>query len=166
MNYIIFFILFFIFILDAFAFCPLCTVLVGSGLGFSRYLNIDDVITGLWLGALVFSLVLWTENFFDKKNIKFKGRFFLNFLLYYFILFYSLYGLKLLSYNNLNIFGIFVDKIIFGIIAGSIVFYFSISLYDYLKIKNNNKPYFPFQKVLMPIFFLLILSFLFYFLIK
>lgn len=33
------------------AVCPVCTVAVGTGVGLSRWLGVDDTITGLWLGA-------------------------------------------------------------------------------------------------------------------
>jgi len=49
------------------AVCPLCTVAVGAGVGLSRWLGIDDVITGLWIGGLIVSLIAWSENWLDKK---------------------------------------------------------------------------------------------------
>ncbi len=33
------------------AICPICTIAVGAGVGFSRYLGIDDTIAGLWIGG-------------------------------------------------------------------------------------------------------------------
>ncbi len=166
-NTLIFFILFyFVFVFKSLAVCPLCVVFVGSGLGFSRYLGIDDTITGLWLGGLILALVMWTENFLAKKNIKFKGRTFLNLLFYYFIILWPIYYFNFLSHQKIKILNFFVDKILFGIIIGSFIFYFAISWYEYLKMKNNNKPYFPFQKVIMPVVFLLVVSLIFYFLLK
>lgn len=44
------------------AVCPVCTVAVGAGVGFSRYLGIDDTIAGLWIGALIVSVSMWTIN--------------------------------------------------------------------------------------------------------
>ena len=48
--------------------CPVCAVAVGVGLGLSRWLKIDDAISGLWIGALIvslsFILAKWT-----KKNL-------------------------------------------------------------------------------------------------
>ena len=40
----------------ALAVCPICTVAAATGIGFSRWLGIDDTITGLWIGGLTVSL--------------------------------------------------------------------------------------------------------------
>ncbi len=47
---------------------------VAAGIGLSRWLGIDDTITGLWIGGLIISLAIWTINWIIKKNIYFKGR--------------------------------------------------------------------------------------------
>ncbi|MCX6758247.1 MAG: hypothetical protein NTX14_00895, partial [Candidatus Nealsonbacteria bacterium] len=44
----------------ALAVCPICTVAVGAGLGLSRWFGIDDSISGLWIGGLIVSFILWT----------------------------------------------------------------------------------------------------------
>jgi hypothetical protein len=36
--------------------CPVCTIAVAGGVGLCRYLGIDDLISGAWIGALLFSL--------------------------------------------------------------------------------------------------------------
>jgi hypothetical protein len=55
-----------------------------------------------------------------------------------------------------------IDKLIFGIFVGTIVFLFSILFEDYLRKKNQGKAYFKFQKVIIPILFLTILSLIFW----
>lgn len=59
-----------------------------------------------------------------------------------------------------------IDKLLIGIVSGSISFWFGAIWYFYLKEKNNGHAYFPFQKVVMPISPLIILSIIFYFLTK
>jgi len=164
-----FFVISFLFVKKVLAVCPLCSVGVTMGVGFSRWLGIDDTISGLWLGGLIVSLISWTENWLEKKNIRFKGRVFINAFVYYALLIIPLYyyGLighprnKLFYFGNLNI-----DKLLFGIISGSIAFWCGASWYYYLKEKNQGKAYFPFQKVVMPLLPLIILSFIYYFLTK
>jgi hypothetical protein len=34
--------------------CPVCTIAVAGGVGLCRYLGIDDLISGSWIGALLF----------------------------------------------------------------------------------------------------------------
>lgn len=153
----------------ALAVCPLCAVAVGSGVGISRWLGVDDSITGLWIGGLVFSIIAWTISWLDKKNIHFKGRNIITFLGYYAITvlplyFYGILGSasnSLLSWN-----GFHFDKLALGIVTGSIGFHFGANWYYELKEKNQGRAYFPFQKVVMPVTPLIILSILFYFLTK
>lgn len=147
------------------AVCPICTVAAGAGVGLSRWLGIDDLITGLWLGGLIVSLIMWTLSFFKKKNINFKGKKTITILFFYLITIPPLYFTNLIGHpSNIFIFGI--DKLLFSIIIGSISFYAGAIFHEYLKEKNKNRVYFPFQKVVVPLVPLIILSTFFYFLIK
>lgn len=155
-----------IFAQKALAVCPICTIAVGAGVGLSRWLGIDDAITGLWIGGLIVSMITWTESWLEQKNIRFQGRFFVDISVYYALTIIPLYysGIIGSPLNTLCFCGL--DKFFFGIIAGSIAFWFGASWYFYLKEKNNGHAYFPFQKVVMPISPLLILSIIYYFIIK
>lgn len=154
----------FLFAEKALAVCPICTIAVGTGLGFSRWLGINDTIAGLWIGGLIVSMIVWTESWLDKKNIRFKGRVFVDILAYYLLTIVPLYYSGIIG-NPLNtLCACGLDKLLFGIIAGSISFWFGASWYFFLKEKNNGHAYFPFQKVAMPIAPLIILSIIFYFL--
>lgn len=150
---------------QAFAVCPVCTVAAGAGVGFSRWLGIDDTVTGLWIGGLTVSLIIWTLNFFNKKKIVFKGKIIITTLAYYLTLILPLYFSGIIG-HPLNTFVFGIDKLLFGIIIGSLGFWAGAVFYDYLKENNNGHAYFPFQKVVMPIFPLIILSIFFYFLTK
>lgn len=150
----------------ALAVCPICTIAVGAGVGFSRWLGIDDSISGLWIGGLTVSIIVWTISWLDKKNIHFYARNFITAVLYYLLIVAPLYFIGLIGNPANAIYSNWLDKLIIGIVAGSLGFWFGASLYDYLKEKNNNRAYFPYQKVAMPIAPLIILSFLFYWLTK
>jgi len=150
----------------ALAMCPLCAVAVGAGISLSRYLGIDDSITGLWVGGLVISFVTWTIDWFDRKNINFRFRNFLTFIFYYLITIIPLYFMGVLGNPSHAVLGKWIDKLSIGIILGSISFWFAAEWYYFLKEKNNGKAYFPFQKVVMPVGVLVVLSFVFYFLTK
>jgi hypothetical protein len=149
---------------SALAICPICAIAVGAGVGLSRWLGIDDTITGLWIGALIVSSIAWTINWMNKKNIRFKGRKILLTLMYYLVIIVPLYWKGIIGHIYNKIWGI--DKLIFGIIIGSVVFLASVLWYQNLKKKNNDKAYFPFQKVAMPVGFLAIFSAILYFLTK
>ena len=151
---------------QALAVCPICTIAVGAGVGFSRWLGIDDSITGLWIGGLTVSMITWTVSWFDKKNIQFKGRIFVTILSYYLLIVIPLYFMGIMG-NPLNtICACGLDKLIIGIVTGSVAFWFGAEWYFHLKEKNGGHAYFPFQKVVMPVSPLIIMSLLFYFLTK
>jgi len=149
---------------QAYAICPVCTIAVGVGIGFSRWLGIDDTITGLWLGGLVVSLIIWTLFWFDKRNIRFKGRILMTTIAYYLIMVVPLYYMGIIGHPLNKLWG--MDKIILGTMIGSVAFFLGSMSYFYLKKRNNNHAYFPFQKVVMPIAPLLVLSFIFYFITR
>ncbi len=150
----------------ALAVCPICTIAVSAGVGLSRWLGIDDLIAGVWIGGLTVSMIAWTESWLDKKNINFKGRIYSNIAGYYALIIISLYYSKIIGnpLNTLCVCGL--DKLLFGIIAGSIAFWCGASWYFHLKERNNGHAYFPFQKVVMPISPLIVLSIVYYFLTK
>ncbi len=120
--------------------CPVCAVAVGMGLGLSRWLKIDDAISGLWIGGLIISL-----SFVLAKQTKR--------LLLVLVLFFS-------TVIPLKYLGILIDRLVFGIVAGMIIF--CLSLLFHLRLKH----YFPFQKVVIPVLFLLISSLVLYELFK
>lgn len=146
------------------AFCPICTVAVGAGLGLSRWLGIDDTISGLWVGGLTVSLIGWTISWLNSKKIKFKGRKILITILFYGLIVAPLFWTGIMGHPFNKMWGI--DKLLLGIIVGSVFFLLAGWLHSGLKRKNNNKSFFPFQRVVLPVGILAILSFIFYFLTK
>lgn len=146
------------------AVCPVCTIAVASGVGFSRYLGIDDTITGLWIGGLTISMITWTIDWLRKKQILFWGRDWLIIIIYAAMIITPLYFYGMFSNGANCVCGI--NKLLLGLMNGSIGFLAGAEWYNYLKIRNGNKAYFPFQKVVMPIIPLIVLSLTFYWLIK
>lgn len=151
---------------QALAVCPLCTLAVGAGLGLSRYLGIDDSVSGLWIGALLLSLTIWTINWLKGKNIKFRFMGIVVGFLYFGLTIGSLFFASIVGNPVAFLCSCFKDKLLIGIIAGTAAFYFGATLYEYLKEKNNGRAHFPFEKVAMPIVPILVLSIVFYLLTK
>ncbi|EKD45978.1 MAG: hypothetical protein ACD_69C00062G0002 [uncultured bacterium] len=161
-------ILFFIFVLltsiNVFAVCPLCTFAVGLGIGLTQYCGIDDTISGLWIGGFTISLIVLTKNWFERKNISFYGYKIIIALAYYGSIILPLYFTGIIGHDLNKFWG--MDKVVLGIVIGSIVFLAGSMVYEKMKKNNNGKAYFPFQKVVMPLAPLVILSILFYYLTK
>jgi hypothetical protein len=156
----------------ALAVCPLCTIAVASGVGFSRWIGIDDTITGLWIGALTLSMAFWNINWFDKKKIHFKFRNTITVLAYYLLVVFPLWGMGIIG-NQLGALKTFgtesafsMDKLSIGILVGTFAFWTSVEWYAHLKAKNKGRAHFPFEKVAIPIIILVILSVVFFFLTR
>ena len=140
------------------AVCPICTIAVGAGVGLCRYLSIDDAFSGTWIGGLIISLIAWTIDWLNKKNIRFLFRKILVAIFYYAIIIIPLYKMNIMGHPQNKLWG--MDKLLAGIIVGSAVFILSILFNDFLKKKNQGKVYFPFQRVVIPILFLIIASYI------
>lgn len=146
------------------AFCPVCTVAVAAGLGLSRWLHIDDTVSGLWIGALLMSSTFWLVNWLKKKKINFKGLFTLALVVTYGVVVIPLWRSEIIGHPMNKIFGI--DKLIFGIVIGTILFMLGLIINYVLKDINKGKQYFYFQKVVSPLVLLIIFSFFMYFITK
>jgi hypothetical protein len=148
----------------ALAHCPLCVAGAAGGLTLARILGIDDSITGVWIGALLGAISFWTEKFVYKR-IKFLPYSILRQIIYVLI-----FGLTIASFYQFkivvrmgNIFGF--DKLTFGILSGGVVFYLVDLVNDYL-IKKNEGVYFPYQRVVVGLGSMLVLSIAIYILIN
>jgi hypothetical protein len=145
------------------AFCPVCTVAVGAGLGFAEYLGIDDLIAGIWIGGLLLSTSLWMIDWLKKKKWNFKYHKLVVYLL--------MYGLVIIPFASSGIIGDpyskfwGIDKILLGIILGTLGFLAGIILSNVLLKRNKGSVLFPFQKVVFPITVLILLTLIFYFLV-
>jgi len=149
------------------AVCPVCVVAVGAGLGFSRYLGIDDAVTGLWVGGLTVAMIMWTINWLRPKLGKKKYWPWVKWstiLILIALVAWPLNTQGFLGHPLNKLWG--MDKILLGTIFGGLVFWVMSVLYIYLKKENNGKAYFPYQKVVMPFGALAFFSLIFYFVTK
>jgi len=142
------------------AVCPVCTVAVVGGLGLSRWLGIDDFITSIWIGGLALSISAWGWNYLKKRDKLSALAGITIFVLVYAATLIPLYWLKYIGAPLNKLWG--QDKIVLGIIAGTIVFWLGAFLHTTLKKRNEGKVYVKFQRVILPVGFLLIASLAYY----
>ncbi len=148
------------------AICPICTIVVSSGVGLSRYLGVDDSVSGLWVGGLTVSAIVWTIDWMEGKKIIFKGRNLLTWLAYYALVLSSFYYTNLINDPIQTLCSCATDKLFLSIVTGSAAFGMGANWYYYTKEKNGGKALFPFQKVVFPVIPLILLSLFFYFLTR
>ncbi len=146
---------------SAFAVCPVCTVAVGAGVGLAQWLGIDDSVTGLWIGGLTVSLIIWTVNWLNKKEIRFRGRKILVALGYYLIIVGPLWWKGMIGHPYNKFCG--MDRLLFGIILGTVLFSAGVILHNYLRKYNEGKSYFKGQKIVIAVLPLIIASIILYF---
>ncbi|MCS6956366.1 MAG: hypothetical protein N2593_02220 [Patescibacteria group bacterium] len=158
---ILLFIFNYFFVNSIYSVCPVCTIAVGAGLELTRVLGVDDLISGIWIGGLIVSMSFWLSDWFSKKKIlKPFLREILSLFIFYLLTIPFLLWNKMIGIKGNVFFGI--DKIIFGIIIGSIVFFAGVLTDKYLRKINNDKVFFYYQKVIIPFLFLSIISLIFF----
>lgn len=138
--------------------CPVCAVAIVSGLGLSRMLGVSDNVVGVWVGAILLAISSGIIIFLKKKkNIDSKP---LNIAIY--ALDYSLILPMYLGENAQLIYNantiLSIDAFLFSVLLGTATLFFSSKLYYYMKNKNGGKAHFPFEKVVLPIVNLIIVS--------
>jgi len=150
------------------AHCPLCTTGAVVGIGFAKAYGVDDSISGLLIGALIASTGLWINNILKRKKINFPLQAFL-LIVVSFLLFAVPFYIKGIIINfamvksmpethsmlGMGIYGI--DKLLFGMILGTILISGVFSLSDYIKEKRG-KRLFKYQGIIFMIATLIIVS--------
>ena len=153
------------------AVCPVCTVAVIAGLGVSRAFGIDDIVTSIWIGGLILSTSFWLIDWVKKKKLldKIKDRKMISWINFSMII--LMYLLVLIPLKLDHAIGITlnrlwgIDKIILGVIIGSVVFLAGMWLDKKVR-KLKGKQLFIYQKVVFPVTALIISSLVFYFVTK
>ena len=137
--------------------CPVCTIAIGASLEIARQLGVPDSVVGLWAGALLTLLGYWAIKFFDKKGWNFWGRNAL--LIGISVAMIGFIYMGQVPYSPVWICGVLhIDPVLFGAILGMILFILTEKLYDWMKAKNGGHAHFPFEKVVLPVVVLALVS--------
>lgn len=142
--------------------CAVCTIAVGASLTIARKLGVDDSVVGVWAGAFLALLGFWMVKWFEKKNWNFFGRDFI--LVWGSVAMIGFMYISQIQYSPKPLLYVFfLDPFLFSVILGALAFMWSSDLYQWMKARNNGRAHFPFEKVVMPVAALAILSTYFYF---
>ena len=147
-----------------YAHCPLCVAGAAAGITLTRWVGVDDSITGIWVGAFLGAISFWTQKSLgQRKKVFFHP--FVGFFLYILVFvstLWSFYKFNVVVKHG-DIFGI--HKLTFGIILGGGVFYLVDKLNKYL-VKPDGKVFFPYQRMVVSLGSMVILSIFVYILIN
>ncbi len=146
-----------------YAVCPVCTFTIAGGLGISRWLGIDDTIPSLWIGGLVLSMGFWLSDWLKGKNFNIRYGDFLSVSFLYLLTLSILCLTNVLFLPGNTLWG--QDKILIGMFFGSIGFYSATLIDKYIRKTNDNQVLFYYQKVILPVSLLSVLSLIFYLII-
>ena len=136
--------------------CPVCTVGVVAGLGLSRWLKIDDAISGLWIGALILALAIWFWRWlYQKKAQKPFSALLLLVVAFWLLTFLPLNYAGILE-NCRPLWG--MNRLILSSIIGVLVALLGILLDKDIRAGKKGKAAFPYQKVILPLTLLLLTS--------
>jgi hypothetical protein len=144
----------------AHAICPICTAAVGVGVLITRRYGIDDMIAGTWVGGMLISVALWTDSWLKGKKVSLKYQEGWLIALYFLLIVLPLYLKGIIGHPLNKICG--ADKMLVGIIFGSLAFALGNEINLKLKERNGGKAYFPFQKVVLAVVPLIVMSIVFY----
>jgi len=150
---IAFFVLSIVFPGPVLAHCPLCIVGAGAGLSISRFLGIDDAVTGVWLAAFIGAFSLWLARFVKRKFIPLQEE--LIYILSFGLTLWSFYAFNLVDEHAGLLFG--VPRLVFGIVAGAVIFYLTDVAHQLVK-KVKGKVLIPYQGVIFSLGGIAILS--------
>ena len=143
----------------AFAVCPVCTVAVGAGLEGARLLGVDDVITGIWAGGLTLSLFFWTAGWLKIHGVHSTfWQIIVPFVVYYALL-GAVYFMPGITFGANTLWGI--DRFMLGTIVGTVAFWLGARWYVRIKRENGGHAKFAFQKVVVPLSFLMVATVIF-----
>lgn len=143
--------------------CPVCTIAVAAGIGVLEKFGVDSAIIGIWLGALIVSSIAWMIDYLNRKNVHFLFRKILIIISFYAIFIWPLYIWNIMGKPENIIFG--MDRILFGVIMGTVLFILAILSDIYLRKINESNIMIKYQKVLIPLAYLIIASIIMYLLI-
>lgn len=154
----------FLFSSKAYAMCPVCTLAVGSAVVLLEKYGVDNIVSGFWIGGLLISSSLMTINWLRKKELSSALIELEIFILFYLSIIIPFHHKLIIGNPTKMIWG--MDKTFLGIGIGSVLFYLAGIWYQKIKERNGGHAQFPFQKVVVPISPLVILSIVFYFITK
>lgn len=136
--------------------CAVCTVAVGASLEIARRYGVDDSVVGVWAGAMLALLGYWLILWFQKKNWNFWGRDVL--LMAISVGSIGFMYISQVPYSPRPILIFYMDPLLFSTILGALTFIYVSKFYQWMKARNGGHAHFPFEKVVLPVGALLLLS--------
>lgn len=138
--------------------CPVCAIGVAAGVGLSRWLGVDDAVSGIWVGALLLILaVLSVRGIFKNREKKPLWANILSVIIWWLLAFLPLHFTGFLA-NCGKLWG--MPRLVFGSVVGLVVVLLATGVDHLMRRGNAGRARFPYQKVILPILLLIVASFI------
>ncbi len=141
--------------------CSVCTIAIGASLSVARSMGVDDCIVGVWAGALLAIIGYWLIRWFNAKNWHFVGRDAV--LMTLSIATVGFIYISELEYDPTPILFFYIDSFLFAALLGAGTFIGMMNVYAWMKARNGGHAHFPFEKVVLPVLAVFVVSLLFHF---
>ena len=142
--------------------CAVCTVAIASSLSLARKMGVANEVVGVWAGALFAILGYWIIRLFDKKGWHFAYRDGL--LMVLSLASVGFVYLGDMDYNPILFLGfLYIDSFLFASLIGAVGFIGGMKFYEWMKASNGGHAHFPFEKVVVPVLTVFLLSLIFYY---
>jgi hypothetical protein len=142
--------------------CPVCVLTVGGGLLIAKKLGVDDLLAALWISGLNTAISFWFVTYI-KKPVFLKNPFIWTVIMFVSTWLYFFTSKQM--YHKGNTF-LGVDKVLVGLVLGVVVWLLGIGLDKLSRKLNGGKILFFYQKVIIPLFTLIMTTGIFAVLIK
>lgn len=145
--------------------CPVCMVTVGASLYLAEKSGLDKCVIGVWSGALLAIVGYFLIRWFNKMHWNFPARDAL-------LMIASVGSIGFMyiphipggiAYHPIIIGFLYIDSFLLSNIIGAIVFIIGIHFYEWMKAHHGGHAHFPFEKVVVPVLAVALISLLFYF---
>ena len=155
-TYILVFILIFLFsATPALAQCPVCIITVGGGMILAQKLGVDDLLASVWIAGLNTVIAFYLAGKIKLRLLK--NPYLLAALTNSLTIIYFFATNQIIPGLN-QIFG--VDKILLGQFLGFFLVSLSYLTDRFIRSKNNGKVIIYYQRVILPVSYLIITSLL------
>ncbi len=135
--------------------CPICIVTVGGGMILAQRLGVDDLLASIWIAGLNTTIAFYLAGRIKLKF--FKNPYILAALTNSLTIIYFFATNQIVAGAN-QVLGL--DKILLGQFLGFLVVSLSYLTDRFIRSKNNGKVLFYYQRVILPVSYLIIISLL------
>ncbi|MDR0463125.1 MAG: hypothetical protein LBG64_02820 [Pseudomonadales bacterium] len=136
--------------------CMVCAATITTGLIISRALGLSDALVGVWAGGLFWTLGIWMGDFLQRKYPRIKNLNYIYLMVFCTLMIVMLYVFGYFT-GGIVKFGMIINPLFAGIVSGAIFMIAAYSTNKFLRtFTKKGKAYFPYQKTILAVTWLIV----------